>query len=72
MTWFITGLRYEAIRLAKNHKCGNAKYRGLGISQKALSLLTPQPQKAITAAILEGRPENEAAIRLGMSQPAVH
>lgn len=40
--------------------------------QEALSLLTPQQQKIITATILEGRPENEAAIRFGMSQPAVH
>ena len=40
--------------------------------QETLSLLTPQQQKIITATVLEGRPENEAAIRFGMSQPAVH
>ncbi|MGS0763623.1 sigma-70 family RNA polymerase sigma factor [Syntrophomonas curvata] len=40
--------------------------------QEALSLLTPQQQKVITATVLEGRPENEAATRLGISQPAVH
>ena len=40
--------------------------------QEALSLLTPQQQKIITATALEELPENEAAIRFGMSQPAVH
>ncbi len=40
--------------------------------QEALSLLTPRQQKVIAATVLEGRTENEAAQRLGMSQPAVH
>ncbi|TEB15575.1 RNA polymerase sigma factor SigB [Pelotomaculum sp. FP] len=105
MAWFITGLRHEAIRLAKKHK--RLREHELLILndlisqdaedevtemldtiattndvllevedsvflQEALSLLTPQQQKVITATVLEGRPENEAAIRFGMSQPAVH
>ncbi|MCS5697286.1 sigma-70 family RNA polymerase sigma factor [Desulfofundulus thermocisternus] len=40
--------------------------------QEALSLLTPQQQKVITAIVLEERTEQEVAIELGMSQPAVH
>lgn len=40
--------------------------------QEALSLLTPQQQKVITATVLEGATEQETATKLGMSQPAVH
>ena len=105
MVWFMTGLRREAIRLAKKHKrlrehellilndpisqdaedestemidtiaSSNDVFLEVEDSvflQEALSLLTPQQQKIITATVLEGRPENEAAIRFGMSQPAVH
>ncbi len=105
MAWFMTGLRREAIRLAKKHKrlrkhellilndpisqdaedevtemidtiaSSNDVFGEVEDSvflREALSLLTPQQQKIITATALEGRPENEAAIRFGMSQPAVH
>ncbi|NLO89391.1 MAG: sigma-70 family RNA polymerase sigma factor [Clostridia bacterium] len=40
--------------------------------QEALSLLTPQQQKVITATVLEERTEQEVATEFGMSQPAVH
>lgn len=40
--------------------------------QETLSLLTLQQKKVITATVLEGKTEYEAAKRLGMSQPAVH
>ena len=105
MVWFMTGLRREAIRLAKKHKrlrehellilndpisqdaedestemidtiaSSNDVFLEVEDSvflQEALSLLTPQQQKIITATALEELPENEAAIRFGMSQPAVH
>ena len=105
MVWFMTGLRREAIRLAKKHKrlrehellilndpisqdaedestemidtiaSSNDVFSEVEDSvflQEALSLLTPQQQKIITATALEELPENEAAIRFGMSQPAVH
>ncbi|TEB15568.1 RNA polymerase sigma-B factor [Pelotomaculum sp. FP] len=105
MAWFMTGLRREAIRLAKKHKrlrehellilndpisqdaedevtemidtiaSSNDVFLEVEDSvflREALSLLTPQQQKIITATALEERPENEAAIRFGMSQPAVH
>jgi len=40
--------------------------------QEVLSLLTPQQQKVITATVLEERTEQDVALELGMSQPAVH
>lgn len=40
--------------------------------QEALTMLTPQQQKVITATVLEERTEQEVAEELGMSQPAVH
>lgn len=105
MAWFTTGLRHEAIRLAKKHKRLREhellilnepisqdaedevtemldtiaatndvlwEVENSVFLQEALSLLTPQQQKVIRVTVLEGRPESEAAIRLGMSQPAVH
>lgn len=105
MAWFITGLRNEAIRLAKRYKRLQEhelltlndlisqdaedevtemldtiaatndvllEVEDLVFLQEALSLLTSQQQKIITATVLEGQPENEAAIRFGVSQPAVH
>lgn len=101
----MTGLRREAIRLAKKHKrlhehellilndpvsqdaeddvtemldtiaaANNVflEVENAVFLQEALSLLTPRQQKVIAATVLEGRTENEAAQRLGMSQPAVH
>jgi RNA polymerase sigma-B factor len=105
MAWFITGLRHEAIRLAKKQKRLRehellilnsplsqdtedeetekldtiaaaddilAEVENSLFLQEALSLLTPQQQKVITAIVLEERTEQEVAIELGMSQPAVH
>lgn len=40
--------------------------------QEALTMLTPQQQKVITATVLEGRTEREVAEQLGISQPVVH
>lgn len=105
MAWFITGLRHEAIRLAKKQKrlqehelliLNNplsleaedeeterldtvaatddifSEVEEMIFIQEVLSLLTPQQQKVITVTVLEERTEQEVAIELGMSQPAVH
>lgn len=40
--------------------------------QEALSLLTLQQRKVITAVILEEKTEKEIAAKFGISQPAVH
>jgi len=105
MAWFITGLRYEAIRLAKKHKRlqehellilndllsqdaedGTAEILDTIAApddtltevedsvflQEALALLTPQQQKVITATVLEGRTEQEAAEQLGIAQQVVN
>lgn len=90
MAWFLTGLRHEAIRLAKKHKrlrehellilnnllsqeaedemtemldtvAGTddilAEVEDSVFLQEALTMLTPQQQKVITATVLEGRTE---------------
>ncbi|MEW6625089.1 MAG: sigma-70 family RNA polymerase sigma factor [Bacillota bacterium] len=105
VAWFITGLRHEAIRLAKKQKrlqehelliLNNplsleaedeeterldtvaatddifSEVEEMIFIQEVLSLLTPQQQKVITVTVLEERTEQEVAIELGMSQPAVH
>jgi len=99
MAWLITGLRHEAIRLAKKHKRqqehellilntqvnpdveNNASEKLDFIAAKndtssevedALSLLTPQQQKVITAIVLEGRTEQEVAEQLRIAQPVTH
>ncbi|TDA65766.1 MAG: sigma-70 family RNA polymerase sigma factor [Clostridia bacterium] len=105
MAWFITGLRHEAIRLAKKHRRLRehellilndllsqdgedevtemletiaatddtlTEVEDMVFLQEALTLLTPQQQKVITATVLEERTEQEVAEELGMSQPAVH
>ncbi len=105
MAWFITGLRHEAIRLAKKHKrlqdhelliLHNRLSQNMEddatemldtivdtndalmeiensiFLQEALSLLTPKQQKVIRATVLEGQTENEVAIKLRISQPAVN
>ena len=105
MAWFITGLRHEAIRLAKKHKrlqdhelliLNNRLSQNMEddatemldtivdtndalmeiensiFLQEALSLLTPKQQKVIRATVLEGQTENEVAIKLRISQPAVN
>lgn len=40
--------------------------------QEALSLLTPRQQEVITATVLDGLTEREAANKLGLSRTAVH
>ncbi|MBC7106388.1 MAG: sigma-70 family RNA polymerase sigma factor, partial [Firmicutes bacterium] len=40
--------------------------------RELLALLTPRQRQVIKATVLEERPEQEVAARLGMSQPAVH
>ena len=45
---------------------------GMVFIQKALSLLTPQEQRVVKAAILDGLTEREVAKELGVSQPVVH
>ncbi|BAF60074.1 DNA-directed RNA polymerase specialized sigma subunit, sigma24 homolog [Pelotomaculum thermopropionicum SI] len=105
MAWFLTGLRHEAIRLAKKHKrlrehellilnnllsqeaedemtemldtvAGTddilAEVEDSVFLQEALTMLTPQQQKVITATVLEGRTEREVAEQLGISQSVVH
>lgn len=105
MAWFTTGLRHEAIRLAKKHRRLQehellilndllsqdaedeitemldtiaassdvlAEVEDTVFLQEALSLLTPQQQKVITATVLEEYTEHEVAEQLGISQPVVH
>ncbi|OAT85109.1 RNA polymerase subunit sigma-24 [Desulfotomaculum copahuensis] len=45
---------------------------GVVLVQDALSSLTPLQREVITATVLEGVTEKEAAVRLGISQQAVH
>lgn len=45
---------------------------GMVFIQKALSLLTPQEQRVVKAAILDGFTERKAAKELRVSQPVVH
>lgn len=45
---------------------------GSVLIQDALSLLTSLQREVIAATILEGATEEETAMRLGISQPAVH
>jgi RNA polymerase sigma factor (sigma-70 family) len=49
-----------------------AATEGSLLVQDALSLLTTTQQSVIAATVLEGATEGEAAMRLGISQQAVH
>ena len=103
LAWIETGMRREAVRLAKKRRrlkeheflildgpadvsdgkvamvdtiaaavdvSGEAE--GSVFVQDALSLLTPLQREVITATVLAGDTEKEAAVRLGISQQAVH